>query len=507
MSGIEVEKGFSQIVTMAKSLNIYFEIKNLKDKGVEDVESLLSAFKGIFGVNFEQIPLEAMLKSKEMILNSPRTLLHRMMSDMEGFTPLVPRDIIYDFEAMHERFGVVANSQTLLDNYTPDIVYDSVKKECENFFENCNNSCHYQEWTMVADAMHVVKMFASLVDFHTDQATKCYENNSDRDGLIKNLSAAVLALSVVDSIMVARNTYNQAYRRYCDKRSALNEEFDDGKEGESYARGIDVVGSAIPSSAGARNNELNPVYYTPEETIDTQFERMEVILDGAEALLLGNNLSADKHKYFLQYCCMMQVEGNEGFVQVIKDMATKAYEGIKSFFSALVDFITGAKKDASKNLDDSTKAINESVDKLKKASGDIEIKESDTTALANQLAKSDKDEIANTIRKVTNKSELISALGLIVKESNDVKSQINAMESEANSASNSSNEIMTLAGKAKDDMESDARSVFKEEVKSKIEAIKAKGRELSTTTRKTLAMVKVFSGAAQLAKRLSEKTS
>lgn len=509
MSDIKVEAGFSQIVTMAKALNIYFEIKHLKENGTENISELLNAFKGIFGVDYNLIPEEAMLKVKETILNYPKFVLDKMLEDMEILTPLVPNEIIYDFDSMHDRFTVVTSSESLMANYTPEVVMDSVKRELEIFVSNCRDQCHYQSWTNVGNAMHVVNKFATTVSSHLKQAWECYSSNTDRDGFIKNLSAAVLALTVIDSIMVARNTYNLLYRQFMDERDTLKEKFgqDDELNDSSYTPGLDVVGSTMARSANPHNNELNPVYYAPEETIDTQFERMELIIEGAEALLLNGELDASKHKEFLRYCCMMDVDGTEGFVQVIKDMASKAYEGIKSFFSALVDFITGAKKDAGKSLDESTSSLNESIGKIKSAKGDVEITEKDTAGLANQLEKSDKDEIANTIRKATNKTELINALSLIVKESNDVKSQINAMENEAKSASNSSNEIMTLAGKAKDDMEADARSVFKEEVKNKIEAIKSKGRELSTNTRKVLGMVKIFTSAAQLAKRISEKTS
>lgn len=505
MSEIKVEAGFGQIVTMAKSLNIYFEIKHLKETSVENIEGLLNAFKGVFGVEYERIPEVAMLKAKETILQYPKHALKLMLEDMEVLTPLVPREVVYDFEDMHNRFNVIASSESLMEKYTPEVVFDSVRRETEMFIENARDSCHYRNWTDVSNASHVINQFAATATFHLNQAEQCYVSNSDRDGFIKNLLAAMLAITVIDSIMVSRNTYNVAYRQYMDEHAALKEKF--GDEDSDPTPGLDMVGSTMASSANPHNNELNPVYYTPEDTIDTQFERMELIIEGAEAMLLNGGLDASKHKEFLKYCCMMDVDGNEGFVQVIKDMATKAYEGIKSFFSALVDFITGAKKDAGKNLDASTTSINESISKIQSAKGELEVTEKETAGLANQLEKADKDEIANQIRKASNKSELVGALALIVKESNNVKSQINAMESEANSASNSSNEIMTLAGKAKDDMESDARSVFKEEVKNKIEAIKAKGRELSTTTRKTLAMVKVFSSAAQLAKRISEKAS
>lgn len=490
---ISESHSLERLMNVAKAVNIYFEIARLKEKNPNEFFGpLLESFKDLFGVPFENVNAEMMEKAKEEIFSYMTTLTKDMVEDADEFQPQIPWDLHSDLSSLHDNFDVIASSDKFIHLYKPGHFYNTAKKNCEELCARINNEPENVFFDSVVEATKLINCLSSDAYRYISAAKESSKNNDNRDGLIKNLYAAFMAITAIDCILVARNTFDRKFKEFNESQQQLKEVFGDNDAAP--------IASVYPSSTPG-SNELKTVYYVPEETIHVAFERMEKVLDGAEAFLLGN-LDNTKHKFFMDYCFISEISGNEGFVDTIKSIANKAYEGLKSFFKTLKDFIFGVKKDSGEVITNAEKEINTSLAEINKAEN-VSVTEKVTASIANQLSNLDKDDLANMFRNAKSKADVVNAFKALLKDMASAQKDINAMESEVNSVSSSPNDVLALTNKAKDDMDKSAQSVFREEVKSTIETVKAKGRELSDKVRNVTRSIRVYITASQLAKKIS----
>lgn len=488
------KKDLDEMVNIIQGLSVYFSVKEQVEAGSEVSESLKVTFKELFGRDYQELPLNVVQEAIRDVINYFYEYTHDILEETSVGRPVrLNFDLCCQIRSFIDNFETVASSESLLAGYPPKVIYQSTLDSTNNFLNSCRYNGNKLE-NELCNATDIVKSLQTIIENKLKVAQDNNNNGAEKRSLIKLLLGATLAISALDAILLASNTcYNHIKEINASK---LGDEFKDEEDG--FAPGIDVEGSLNNERVREVKVEAG---YLPEETHEIEMERFDRMVDGMEALLLGN-LDKDKHKRFLNYC-FMTVEGNESFADSIKDTANKAFDGISTFFKTLKEFIIKNKKDSSQTIEQCKVGIEESIGKLNDSKDDLEIKPELTKALVDKLNSVDEDELANAFKVANNKTTVINAFKSLVNHMSVTEREISKLESQANSISNSPNEVLTLANKAKDDMDSDTKKTFKEEVNSTIEEVRAKGRELNSNFRDAMKTVSIYTTALQVAKKIS----